>query len=217
MCLLDDVADDSGRFAPSSSHGESITTDAEYLGVRVLFERTLGERTRLHLQVDVGLVDVVVPAPNEIEYPVLLDQAHRLLLSYTVETVVAEKLHAMVELDLANRRMKDFWDIVALARRQEFRLHVMKEAIVATFRRRGTPIPSNPPTAFTAASVDNPEKQVQWRAFLKKGRLPMTELKDVVPELVAFAMPVLRVAAGEETGDAIWSPGTGWKVMPPLS
>jgi len=210
-CMLVDVADDGVRFDPASVRGESITRDAEYLGVRVLFEGTLGERTRLHLQVDVGLGDAVVPAPIGIEYPVLLDQAHPLLLGYTAETVVAEKLHAMVELDLANSRMKDFWDIVNLARRQEFQLQALVDSVVATFSRRGTAIPGVPPTAFTEAFFDSPAKQIQWRAFLKKSRLPDTELRTTIVDLATFAMPVLTAAAAGEPKHATWSPATGWR------
>jgi hypothetical protein len=88
-----------------------------------------------------------------IDYPVLLDQAPPRLRAYARETVVAEKFKAMVALGRANSRMKkDFYDIWALSRTHVFDPDRLARAIAATFERRGTPIPAEPPDALTPPS-----------------------------------------------------------------
>jgi nucleotidyltransferase AbiEii toxin of type IV toxin-antitoxin system len=68
-----------------------------------------------------GFGDAVTPAPQEIAFPVLLEFRAPHLRSYPVYTVIAEKLEAMVFLDEANSRIKDFYDVWFLGRRFEFR------------------------------------------------------------------------------------------------
>ncbi len=99
---------------------------------------------RVVVQVDVGMGDaaVPVPAPTPCEVASLLDLSRPRLPAYARETVVAEKLEALVVLCLATRRMKDLYDLELLRRTFSFdqRLH---EAVAATFTRRGTPVPAD--------------------------------------------------------------------------
>lgn len=90
-----------------------------YGGQRVELVARLG-RARLRVQVDVGIGDSVVPEPEWIEYPSLLDLPRPRLRGYRPETSIAEKIHAMVELDSKNSRMRDFFDLHALASREAF-------------------------------------------------------------------------------------------------
>ena len=69
------------------------------------------EKARITLQIDVGFGDRVVPGPEEIDFPTLLDFPAPHLKSYTRDTVVAEKFEAMVKLGILNSRMKDFFDV----------------------------------------------------------------------------------------------------------
>lgn len=71
---------------------------------------------RLGVQVDIGIGDVVTPAPEWLEYPSLLDLPRPRLRAYPRETVIAEKLHAMEYLGLRNSRMKDYFDVYVLLR-----------------------------------------------------------------------------------------------------
>ena len=64
------------------------------------------------------------------------------LRAYPKETVVAEKLEAIVQLGLANTRMKDFYDLLVIARTFPFEGELLCDAIAKTFKRRGTELPS---------------------------------------------------------------------------
>jgi predicted nucleotidyltransferase component of viral defense system len=107
------VTDDGLIFHPETIAVEAIDEDGGYQGWRLLFRANLGN-ARIHLQVDVGLGDVVVPSPVWIELPTQLDFPAPRLLAYTPESVIAEKFQAMVALEKVNSRMKDFYDLWAL-------------------------------------------------------------------------------------------------------
>ena len=72
------------------------------------------------VQVDVGFGVATSPPPELVEIPALLDSPPTRLMGYRRELVVAEKSHAMVDLGLANSRMKDFYDIWFLSRHFPF-------------------------------------------------------------------------------------------------
>ena len=72
-----------------------------------------------------------------------------MLWAYTRETVVAEKLQAMVMLGITNTRMKDFYDLWILSRDFDFSGGLLARAILATFERRTTALPAGTPTALS--------------------------------------------------------------------
>ena len=84
----------------------------------------------------------------------------------TRETVIAQKLHAMVDLGIANSRMNDFFDVWFLCREFEFQRVALANAIRATFERRLTPIPDEAPLALAEAFALDAGKQSQGSAFL---------------------------------------------------
>ena len=82
-----------------------IAEDAAYEGVRVSFTVYL-ERAKIPIQIDIGFGDAVTPPPIESNYPTLLESPAPRPSTYPRETVVAEKLEAMVKLGIANSRVK---------------------------------------------------------------------------------------------------------------
>jgi len=71
LCKIE-VEPDGLEFQPDSVKGERIKDEEEYEGVR-LHMTALLEKTRLALQVDVAFGDRIVPGPEEIDFPTLLD------------------------------------------------------------------------------------------------------------------------------------------------
>jgi len=109
LCVLE-VDEDGLRFDAETVEAERISEDADYEGVRVTLVAYL-ERAKIPIQIDVGFGDIVTPAPSRTAYPTLLEYPGPRLLAYPKETVVAEKLEALVKLGIANTRMKDFYDL----------------------------------------------------------------------------------------------------------
>jgi len=194
ICAIE--ADDGIAFDPATVRASEIRTTANYGGVRVELNATLAG-ARLALQVDIGFGDVVTPDAHEIVYPTLLaDMPAPHLRVYPRETAFAEKLEAVVQLGLPNSRMKDYFDLLTLARENAMATAVLAQAIAATFARRGTPLPTSLPIGLTEAFAHDPAKQTQWHAFLRKSRLTAPDLAEVVAELAAFAKtPMTRALA----------------------
>lgn len=165
------------------------------------------------MQVDVGIGDVVYPAPIWIDYPVLLGQPAPHLLAYTPENAIAEKYQAIVELDMANSRMKDFHDIWTLARNLDFDGQQLSGAIQMTFERRKTDLPRSIPTAFTPIFYEDKSKQTQWRAFLNKGIVIEEEitLADVAKVLRDFLLPPTEALISKVEFKMRWFRGASWK------
>jgi hypothetical protein len=90
---------------------------------------------------------------------------------------------------------------------------VLTRAVKETFRRRRTEIPKETPIPLSEEFIDQPGRQAQWKAFVRKGRLSReTDTLDVViPKLREFLEPVLAAAAENKELDAIWKPGGPWR------
>jgi hypothetical protein len=170
-------------FDVASVQGAVIRKEAGYGGVRIDLRATL-DGARIALQVDIGFGDAVMPAAQIISYPVLLDDLPApQLRSYPKYTVVAEKLHAICLLGMANTRMKDYFDLWVLMTEGTLNPTELRLAIAATFERRKLAVPSNLPTGLSDAFFEDRTKQTQWAAFLKKNRLAPMDLTDVVHHL----------------------------------
>lgn len=217
LCTLA-VDDDGLEFDPTSVAVEAIREDQEYGGQRVKFDVRLGQ-ARLTLQVDVGFGDAITPAAEEVEYPTLLGMDPPRLKAYPKETVVAEKLEAMVQLGMANSRMKDFYDLLVMSRTFPFEGEALRQAVAATFARRGTALPSGLPVALTDAFAADDAKAKQWKAFCKRSGLDERagDLPSAVKELAAFLLMPLAAAGGSSSYDASWLPGGLWSLPKSLA
>lgn len=192
------VPEDGVRFDPGSMKGERIKEDADYAGVRLKFSGLLG-KTRLNLQIDVGFGDIVSPAPVVKPYPVILSMPVPELRSYPPESVVAEKLQAMIYLGSANSRMKDFYDLWILSENIEFDGEALLEAIRQTFEHRTTDVPEYEPVSFSEKFAN--EKQGQWTAFLRASAIIDVpgHLDMILTRLREFILPVFKsILAGKK-------------------
>lgn len=209
LCAID--GGDGIVFDPASAVGEEIRAGQEYEGVRVRLEAHLAG-ARIPVQVDVGFGDAITPAPARTPYPALLDHPRPNVLVYPREAVVAEKLEAMVSLGVTNSRMKDFYDVYVLGSRFAFEGPTLAEAIRATFLCRRTPFPEAEPLALSEGFLAAPERQTQWRAFLRRGRLDAPpDANELASALRRFLGPVLAAAAGKEPPPVNWRPGGPWR------
>lgn len=211
-----DFPDDALRFDPKPVQAEKIKEDADYEGVRVTFTAFL-EKAQIPIQIDIGFGDAVTPDPLETDYPTLLDLPGANLLTYPPETVVSEKLEAIVKLGMANTRMKDFHDLHTIAATFKFDGQILAKAVLATFNQRGTKLPAGGvPIAFTSEFYADTNKVKQWNAFCNKNKtyVPQIELKSIVNELESFLVPVLIAAQMGEELRTIWTPADHWRPKP---
>jgi hypothetical protein len=205
------VEDDGLTFLADSIRAQEIREQQDYGGIRVTLTATLGG-ARISVQIDVGFGDAIVPGIESATFPTLLDFPAPELNVYPPETVVAEKLQAMVSLGLFNTRMKDFYDLFVLSNRHAFDGSTLAAAIKATFARRQTSLPAVVPVALATAFAEDAEKRTQWMAFLGRTRLrdAPTDLSAVVERLHEFLWPPTTAAASNLSFDSTWLPEIGW-------
>ena len=204
------VEDDGVDFAADSVRTEPIREGNSCVGVRIKLMGRIGV-ARSPLQVDVGFGDAVVPAPQTVELPALLGRAPPRLSAYRRETVVAEKLHAIVDLGLTNTRMKDYFDLGFLSANFAFDGVTLAGSIAATFERRSTVIPDVLPTGLTEGFANDLTRRARWRGFLHRAGLQADEIGlgkagSVIGEFLgpplamARSRDLVKVCLGRQTG-----------------
>jgi predicted nucleotidyltransferase component of viral defense system len=191
---------------------EAIHPEDEYVGTRVTMRVHCG-KARIALQVDIGVGDSVYPAPVLRHYSTLLGMPEPEVFAYAPESVIAEKLEAMLVLGDRNSRIKDFFDLRYLAESFSFDRKVLAEAIRSTFAHRKTPITPDDPIGLTDAYWDNPIRPAQVRAFARRSGLETrTENgKEILAVIRPFLVPVLDDLRRGVAKDGTWTAGGPWQ------
>ena len=205
-----EVEPDGLDFLTDNSRAERITEEAEYQGVRMKFEARLGS-ARVPMQVDIGFGDVVYPGTGAVSLRPVLDFTSMPVPAYSRESLIAEKLHAMVKLGSINSRMNDFFDLWFLSITFDCSGETLRAAIAATFETRDTAIPLEA-TAFTPEFVDSREKQAQWVSFRAKSGLQEApeDFREVMGQIGRFLAPVVHALAAETSFNLNWMPPGPW-------
>ena len=198
-------------FDGESVEGTRIKEEDEYEGVRVKFHAVLAG-ARIPMQVDIGFGDAVYPEPEFASFPVLLPMEPPVIRAYPREAAIAEKLIAMVVLDIRNSHMKDFYDIWFMANTWTFEMATLRNSILASFERRGLAIPSDVPFALTEEFLGDPQKKQQWNAFVSRlyPGSDSTSLEEVGALLRAFVLPCILPAPTANSTARHWTPSLHW-------
>ena len=147
----------------------------------------------------------------------MLDFPSARLMAYPRETVVAEKLEAMVKLGMVNTRMNDFYDLWKLARIFDFNGDLLCDAIKATFERRQTEVPTETPLALTEEFSRDAQKAKQWQAFVRKSSLDHAgvTLDTVVADLSEFLLLPLKAIGASQKFPMVWRNNGPWSPTTP--
>jgi predicted nucleotidyltransferase component of viral defense system len=210
LCGLE-VEADGITYDPASLLIREIREDQIYGGQRVELMASLGQ-ARIPLQIDIGFGDVLTPDAETSLYPTLLPLPAPEIRGYPRETVIAEKVQAMVALGMLNSRMKDFYDVWSLSQHFAFGGSLLCRAIRATFNRRATPVPPSVPVALTPQFTERPDKVTSWEAFVRRNLLDAqgASLAQIGADLAQFLIPVLAAAEQGKEYEADWSAGGPW-------
>lgn len=204
-----DVPDDGVSFNPESIKVQKDRGEGIIPGGKLVIEAAF-HSAKVQIKVDVGFGNVITPWANEIEIPTLLPEHLPCprISAYPLETVVAEKLHAMAQHGFDNTRMKDYYDIWKIQRNYEFDGETLSKAISATFEQQKRPInPSMPGLSDLFARKSDKD----WRAFMRKTVVREDiSLAEVISELRVFVVPALAGAVSGAAPDR-WFPESGWE------
>ena len=97
----------------SITNAESIMEEHDYPGLRFTLIGTL-DGLRQKVKIDISTGDAITPRAIEYRYPLMFEDRSLQIMSYNLETLLAEKLETIMYRGTSNTRMRDFYDIYML-------------------------------------------------------------------------------------------------------
>ena len=188
-----------------------IAVTKKYAGVGASLVAKI-KNTRTPFSIDIGVGDVIVPRQEKRKIPTQLEGFDTPVINtYSLETTIAEKLDAILNLMEFSSRMKDYYDIYYLANKFDFDGAVLTEALKKTF--------SNRAHSFTVAQFDqiltfdnDDAMQKKWRAFCRKTDIKTDDYSTVLNTIKTFLEKPFAVAVENNTFDSNWHAGNqAWK------
>ena len=175
MEILSIDVDDNVRFEYIST--SKIKDEDLYGGFRFKINAYLN-KLRANLQIDVATGDIITPRAIEYKYKCLFDDKYLDLITYNLETVLAEKFNSVISIGVLNSRMKDYYDIYYLltSKSNEIDKKILKQAIINTFDHQKTDIHSIK-ERFEQIR-ENAKIDEQWRNYSKKHHYTINISKD---------------------------------------
>lgn len=184
ICSLE-YENDGVVFDTNTVEVKELEKEDKYSGWRILIHATLGN-IKERVQIDIGFGDIITPTYEEMRLPTLLENLETPVLNgYTLETVVAEKFQAMIDLAEFNSRAKDFYDVYKILSSEKYDEKKLANAIKNTFQKRKTIYQENHIFFSTAF---NPSR-INWTNFLAQNKL---DEKISFEEVVEFLRQNLK-------------------------
>lgn len=168
---------------------EPIALQRKYHGVSTQITGYI-KNVRVPFNVDIGVGDVIVPKAERRNIQTQLDGYEKPeILTYSLESTIAEKFDAILQRFELTGRMKDFYDIYYLSKTFDFDGLKLQTAIQETLQNRGTAYEKN---SFdrVLALADDADMQTKWRYFLKSLGNPEMEFAEVIDGIRNFLQPV---------------------------
>lgn len=204
LCAIRTEEDDGLRFDPASIEAAPIR-DGCLPGARVKMFAYLdaGRRpTEIRVKLDLAWGDAPCVA-RAVALPSVLKGFDRVrVLSVPVATIVADKLHAIHRHGMENTRLKDYYDLLVVARELRPDPAEAADAVRSVFDAWGGEPCLDMPGLSDAFAA---EKERDWRAFVrgKNGlKLEVGTLAEAVVEIREFAGPIMRMAVAAAPGTA---------------
>ena len=144
-----------------------IMDEADYQGLRLSMSAMLDESV-IPMKIDISTGDAITPAEIRYEYPLMFENRSIPIMAYPIETVLAEKIETIISRSTANTRMRDFYDIYILTKTQAVDTAILRQALAATAKKRGSSalLDSTENTLF--AISHDADMHRNWQQYAKK-------------------------------------------------
>lgn len=111
----------------------------EYNGYRVSLTANYSPMA-VPLKLDITTGDKITPKEIEYHFKLLLEDREISVLTYNLETIMAEKLETIVSRGDQSTRLRDYYDVYILAKLQykNIEIKTLKAALAATSEKRGS-------------------------------------------------------------------------------
>ncbi len=177
--IMETPLDDSVSFVISKI--TQIMDEHDYSGIRFALKGSF-DGIRQAIRIDLSTGDVITPRAISYDYQLMFEERSIRLMTYNLETLLAEKLETMLARGTANTRMRDFYDVYLLTKEGRFDLSVLKKAIVNTSNKRGTKSQLENYSSIMHDVSDSEIMKSAWNNFVKQsyfvGELSWKEVAD---------------------------------------
>lgn len=182
---------------------QPIALQRKYHGVSTQITGFI-KNVRVPFNVDIGVGDIIVPGAERRAIQTQLEgYTQPAVLTYSLESTVAEKFDAILQRFELTGRMKDFYDIFYLSRTFDFDGAKLQLAIQQTLHNRGTTYGKDS-FDHIFALADYPEMHTKWRYFLRSLGNSELDFTAVIQEIGAFLLPVWQKMVAEEPMIGVW-------------
>ena len=186
-----------------ASKTEPIALQRKYHGVSTQITGYI-KNIRVPFNVDIGVGDVIVPKAEQRNIQTQLeDFENPKILTYSLESTIAEKFDAILQRFELTGRMKDFYDIYYLSRTFDFDGLKLQTAIQETLQNRGTAYEKDSFERVLALSNDA-GMQTKWRYFLKTLGNPELSFSEVMDGIQRFLEPIWIAVLSEDECTKQW-------------
>lgn len=146
-----------------------IMDEAEYSGIRFSMDAVL-DGAVIPLKIDISTGDVITPREISYSYKLMFEDRTIPIMTYPVETVLAEKLETVISRSITNTRMRDFYDINLLLQSQRIDDDTLGLALERTAKKRGSlNLLENAENVLKAVKYSDDMKKM-WNTYQKKFR-----------------------------------------------
>jgi len=184
---------------------EDIAEQQKYPGIRVNLITKI-KNTRTHISMDFAVGDKIIPEIQKRKINTILDDFKKVeLLSYPLETIISEKLHAIVSRMELTSRMKDFYDINYLVNNYSFEAQLIKEAVINTFSYRESSL-NNRTVENILRLGDDPKISRRWINFCRNIVNEELYFEKILKLIVEFLNPPLQAAVNNNEINSTWDP-----------
>ncbi|MDE7313774.1 MAG: nucleotidyl transferase AbiEii/AbiGii toxin family protein [Eubacterium sp.] len=191
---------------------EEISPQRKYHGISAQIIGKI-KNVRVPFNIDMGIGDVIVPHAMEQKIQTQLpDFEAPVILTYSLESTIAEKFDAILQRFELTGRMKDFYDIYYLARTFDFDGAKLQAAIFETLQQRGTPYNRNSFKRVVSLAEDV-DMQKRWKYFLKTIKDDMLEFSEVIEGIQKFLEPVFDAIVNDGEWQKQWITISGWRSL----
>lgn len=148
---------------------KDIRLEDEYGGFRLNILSKL-DNNKTYITVELTTGDVITPKEMKYNYNSIFEDKKIPIMSYTLETVLAEKFQTIVTRGLLNTRLKDFYDVYILINTKinELSKDNLIKAIKNTFERRETNIDMEQFNEVIKYLNDDKNMNNLWNEYVSK-------------------------------------------------
>lgn len=165
--IIKTPTDESFRFEVDGV--EEIRETDDYPGLRLKLIASF-ERIREVVTIDVTTGDVITPKEVEFHFNRLFEDNRIELLSYPVETILAEKIDTILSRGIGTTRPRDYYDVYILSRLQSDRIDfpVLGQALTNTMLKRHSAFRPAEYLSILGEIRENRFQQELWNKYQKQ-------------------------------------------------